>query len=123
MSVAFAALLILFIFGSALNIYATTTALIGVCFLLLIQVLTWEDLNSKKDVWDSSEWFSSLIIMTTSFARLRFIWWLLDSIESFISGISWYCVFRGWKDGFVLSILYLVVFSTTCQRHMRSSIE
>lgn len=45
----FALMLFFWIFGSRWHIEATTTALVGVCLLLLTKVLSWEDILNEKE--------------------------------------------------------------------------
>ncbi|SFW70049.1 divalent anion:Na+ symporter, DASS family [Sinomicrobium oceani] len=93
MIVAFLILLFLWIFGETVHIDATTTALLGLCFLLLTRVLTWEDVKSEKGAWDTVVWFSSLVMMASFLAKLGFIPWLSENIKDSISGMSWYYAF------------------------------
>ncbi|MGS2762122.1 anion permease [Sinomicrobium sp. M5D2P9] len=93
MILAFVILLFLWIFGDAVSIDATTTALLGLCFLLLTRVLTWEDVKSEKGAWDTIVWFSSLVMMASFLAKLGFIPWLSENIKGYISGMSWYYAF------------------------------
>lgn len=41
-------LLVMWIFGNRLGIHSTVAAMIGLCFLLLSSVLTWEDVKAEK---------------------------------------------------------------------------
>ncbi|MGR7813856.1 anion permease [Lacinutrix undariae] len=93
MVAAFLILLILWIFGSTLQVNATTTALLGLCFLLVTQVLSWADVKSEKGAWDTVVWFSSLVMMASYLAKLGFIPWLSGLIENQISGLPWYYAF------------------------------
>ncbi|MHA3787436.1 anion permease [Flavobacterium hauense] len=86
-------LLILWVFGDMIHIDATTAALLGLCILLLSQVLTWEDVKSEKGAWDTVVWFSSLVMMASYLSKLGFIPWLSENIKSEIGGLSWYWAF------------------------------
>ncbi|RWW99725.1 anion permease [Flavobacterium cerinum] len=86
-------LLVLWIFGDLLHIDATTAALLGLCILLLSQVLTWEDVKAEKGAWDTVVWFSSLVMMASYLSKLGFIPWLSGNIENYIKDFSWYLAF------------------------------
>jgi len=86
-------LLVLWIFGELLHIDATTAALLGLCILLLSQVLTWEDVKAEKGAWDTIVWFSSLVMMASYLSKLGFIPWLSGNIEQYIKDFSWYLAF------------------------------
>src|SRR5690606_9474156 len=90
MIVVFFLLLVLWIFGQQISIDATTTAILGLCILLLSNVLTWEDVKSEKGAWDTIVWFSSLVMMASYLAKLGFIPWLSENIKHYINGFSWY---------------------------------
>ncbi|MFL9838221.1 anion permease [Flavobacterium sp. ST-75] len=93
MIVVFFLLLVLWIFGQQISIDATTTAILGLCILLLSNVLTWEDVKSEKGAWDTIVWFSSLVMMASYLAKLGFIPWLSENIKHYINGFSWYYAF------------------------------
>lgn len=86
-------LLALWIFGEPFNIDATTTAIIGLCMLLLTRVLDWEDVKGEKGAWDTIVWFSSLVMMGSYLAELGFIPWVSNNIKAYIGGLSWYYAF------------------------------
>ena len=93
MLLAFFILLVLWIFGSALSIDATTTAFIGLTLLLLTSVLTWEDIKSEKGAWDTIVWFGVLVMMASSLNELGFIGWFSDLIKLKIGGMTWTVAF------------------------------
>lgn len=93
MLLAFFILLILWIFGGNLSIDATTTAFIGLTFLLLTSVLTWEDVKSEKGAWDTIVWFAVLVMMASSLNELGFIGWFSNLIKAEIGGMTWTVAF------------------------------
>lgn len=90
---AFFLLLFLWIFGSALNIDATVAALIGLSFLLVSDVLTWEDVKSEKGAWDTMVWFSALVMMAEGLSKLGFISWFSEIIKAQVTGMPWIWAF------------------------------
>lgn len=79
----------LWIFGSNIGIDATTTAFIGLCTLLLLQVLTWDDIKNEHGAWDTLVWFAALVMMATFLNSLGMIPWFSDLMGSTVSGMSW----------------------------------
>lgn len=91
----FIALLLLWIFGEALNIHTTTTALIGLCALIITGVLSWEDIKGEKAAWDTLIWLSALLMMTEFLNKLGFTTWfgaLIGDALSFMSAMHWIVV-------------------------------
>lgn len=93
MLLAFFILLVLWIFGGAFSVDATTTAFIGLTLLLLTSVLTWEDVKSEKGAWDTIVWFAVLVMMASSLNELGFIGWFSDLIKAKIGGMTWTIAF------------------------------
>jgi DASS family divalent anion:Na+ symporter len=93
MLLAFFVLLFLWIFGDKLSIDATTTAFIGLGFLLFTSVLTWEDVKSEKGAWDTIVWFAVLVMMASALNELGFIGWFSDLIKVQIAGLHWTIAF------------------------------
>lgn len=89
-------LLVLWIFGDALGVDATTASFVGLSFLLLTGVLSWEDVKSEKGAWDTLIWFAALLMMANQLKRLGFTSWFGDLIGSSIGHLmqdtSWVLV-------------------------------
>lgn len=85
----FLLLLLLWIFGSFLNVNATTTALLGLAFLMMSAVLSWEEIIKEKAAWDTLVWFATLIMMATYLNSFGLTTWFSDFIVSHLKGFSW----------------------------------
>ncbi|MFJ5438716.1 DASS family sodium-coupled anion symporter [Pectobacterium brasiliense] len=89
-------LLVLWIFGDKLGVDATTASFVGLSFLLLTGVLSWEDVKSEKGAWDTLIWFAALLMMANQLKKLGFTNWFGDLIGSNIGhlmqGTSWVLV-------------------------------
>ncbi|MDX6916825.1 DASS family sodium-coupled anion symporter [Pectobacterium carotovorum] len=89
-------LLVLWIFGDRLGVDATTASFVGLSFLLLTGVLSWEDVKSEKGAWDTLIWFAALLMMANQLKKLGFTNWFGDLIGSNIGhlmqGTSWVLV-------------------------------
>lgn len=96
----FILLIILWVFGSSFSMNATTAALIGLTFLMIFQVLSWDEIIKEKGAWNTLIWFSVLIMMATYLSKLGLTQWFSEWVVSHIRGFDW-------KAGFlILSLVY-----------------
>lgn len=86
-------LLTLWIFGTTINMDAAVAALIGLSFLLITDVLTWEDVKSEKGAWDTMVWFSALVMMAEGLSKLGFMGWFSEIVKGEVSGLPWFWAF------------------------------
>ena len=89
----FVLILSLWIFGTQINIDATTTAFIGLTVLFITKVLDWEDIKSEKGAWDTLVWFAALVMMATYLNSLGLVPWFSDFMTSIVSDMSWVMAF------------------------------
>lgn len=85
----FLLILVLWIFGTNLNINATTTAFIGLAALLVTQVLTWADIKKEEGAWDTLIWFAVLVMMASFLNELGLIPWFSETMQGAVTGMSW----------------------------------
>ncbi|GKX57659.1 sodium:sulfate symporter [Leminorella grimontii] len=89
-------LLVLWIFGGPLGVDATTASFVGLSFLLLTGVLTWEDVKSEKGAWDTLIWFAALLMMADQLKALGFTTWFGGEIGKYVGMVmgdsSWILV-------------------------------
>ncbi len=93
MSGIFCFLLFSWMFGEYWGISSTTTALIGLCLLLLTNVLTWKDVLNEHEAWHTFCWMAVLVMMSTYLEKFGFIDWFSNSMSRFVQGWSWYYAF------------------------------
>jgi DASS family divalent anion:Na+ symporter len=80
---------------------ATVVAMAGVCALLLLRVLAWEDLLGNRRAWEVLIWFAPLLMMADELSRQG----VINAI--FESGFR---NLQGWPWPFALAVLALVYF-------------
>ncbi|WP_404458301.1 anion permease [Oceanobacillus kapialis] len=85
----FLLILLLWIFGDAVGISPTTTALVGLSVLLLASVLSWNDVKKEEGAWDTLVWFAVLVMMASYLNTLGMIPWFSDLMGNSVSGMSW----------------------------------
>ncbi|UYL08044.1 anion permease [Bdellovibrio sp. SKB1291214] len=93
MVLAFVMLLVMWIFGPQLKIDATVGAMVGLSFLLLSGVLTWEDVKGEKGAWDTMVWFSALVMMAEGLNQLGFVSWFSGLVKAELGLLPWYWAF------------------------------
>jgi len=90
----FVLILFLWIFGpNLLSIGATTTALIGLTTMLIVDVLNFEDVKAEKSAWDTLVWFAALVMMADQLNNLGFIGWFSDIVGAAVAPLGWVVAF------------------------------
>ena len=89
----FVLLLVLWVGGKAFSIDATTAAFAGLAVLLLVGVLTWQDILAEKSAWDTVVWFAALVMMATQLSKLGLVTWLGESMSAQVEGLDWTTAF------------------------------
>ena len=77
----------LWIFGGK-QFDATTVALIGLCLMVLTNVITWEDVITQKNAWNVLVWFATLVAMADGLAKVGFLGWFAKFAAASMSGFS-----------------------------------
>ncbi len=79
--------LLLWIFGGK-QFDATTVALIGLCLMVITNVITWEDVITQKNAWNVLVWFATLVAMADGLAKVGFLTWFAKFAAASMSGFS-----------------------------------
>ena len=110
-------LLTLWIFAKQLgDLNATTAALVGLALLLLLGVLTWDDVKAETGAWDTLVWFAALVMMAGFLNKIGMVPWFSKSIGGAMAG-------KGWVVGFLvlaLSYFYSHYFFASNTAHVAS---
>jgi len=77
----------LWIFGGAW-IDATTAALVVVSLMLIIGVLTWDDMLANKQAWNTLVWFATLVALADGLGRTGFVGWFAKALAAHLGGIA-----------------------------------
>jgi L-tartrate/succinate antiporter len=94
--------LLLWIFGREF-IDATTVALAVISLMLVLGVVTWNDVLSNKPAWNVLAWFATLVTLAGGLAKVGFTEWLGSGAANLFGGVS----------PIVLTVLLVVVFFVT----------
>jgi DASS family divalent anion:Na+ symporter len=81
--------LLLWSTSSFTKMNATLVALMGVCVLLMTEVLEWKDILDDKGPWDTLIWMGGLVGMAGFLNTLGFIPWFAETVSASLTGVSW----------------------------------
>ena len=79
--------LALWIFGGNF-INATTAALVVISLMLILNVVTWDDIVKNSAAWNTLAWFATLVALAEGLNRVGFVKWFAESIAGQMGGLS-----------------------------------
>jgi L-tartrate/succinate antiporter len=79
--------LALWIFGGSF-INATTAALVVISLMLILNVVTWDDIVKNSAAWNTLAWFATLVALADGLNRVGFVKWFAESIAGQMGGLS-----------------------------------
>lgn len=80
--------LLLWILGERLGINATVSALSVLCLMILMNVITWNDILTNKSAWNVFLWFGALVTLAGGLNNVGFLDWFANKVTSGISSYS-----------------------------------
>ncbi len=99
--------LVLWIFaGDYVN--ATTAALAVICLMVMLNVVTWQDITKNAAAWNTLAWFATLFALADGLNRVGFVKWFAESIAGRMSGFSPFSA--------LITLLLITFLPTTCSR-------
>ncbi|BCQ28534.1 anion permease (plasmid) [Caballeronia sp. NK8] len=78
--------LALWIFGDE-YVNATTAALIVIAFMLVAKVVTWDDMLSNKQAWNTLAWFATLVTLADGLSKTGFVKWFAGAMSAHMNGV------------------------------------
>ncbi|MDR1685353.1 MAG: anion permease [Desulfovibrio sp.] len=79
--------LCMWIFGSKL-MNATLVAIAVLCLMIMLNVVSWDDVISNKGAWNTLAWFATLVAMAGGLGRVGFLKWFADVSAGYLAGHS-----------------------------------
>lgn len=73
--------LLLWIFGGEV-MDATTAVLLVISLMLLLKVITWDDIIANKSAWNTLAWFATLVALADGLLQVGFVAWFAESVVS-----------------------------------------
>ncbi|MCK6428884.1 MAG: anion permease [Burkholderiaceae bacterium] len=77
----------LWIFGGDV-INATTVAIGVIALMVILRVVSWDDILANKQAWNTLVWFATLVALADGLSRVGFVKWFADTIGSQMTGVS-----------------------------------
>lgn len=77
----------LWIFGGKL-VDATTAALIVVSLMLVLGIVSWDDMLANKQAWNTLVWFATLVALADGLGRTGFVAWFAKALAGQLGGIA-----------------------------------
>jgi len=79
--------LLLWIFGGKI-MEATTAAIVVISLMLILNVVTWDDITANKAAWNTLAWFATLVALADGLSRVGFVKWFAESVAGHLTGVS-----------------------------------
>ena len=79
--------LALWIFGGRF-IDPTTAALTVICLMLVLGVISWQDMLANKQAWNTLAWFATLVVLAEGLSRVGFVKWFAGLVGAHVAGLS-----------------------------------
>jgi len=79
--------LLLWIFGGDI-MEATTAAILVIALMLVLKVVTWDDITANKAAWNTLAWFATLVALADGLTRVGFVKWFAETMAGQLSGVS-----------------------------------
>ncbi|CEF97688.1 Sodium/sulphate symporter [Ostreococcus tauri] len=74
----------LWVFGVQLGISAVVSAMIGMCFMLMFGVLSWDEALGQKGSWDTLIWFAVLVGFSGQLNAMGVVGWLSGFVSNYL---------------------------------------
>jgi DASS family divalent anion:Na+ symporter len=97
----FGLVFLLWITGSWNELPPTGVAFLGLSLMLILEVITWDDVLEERAGWNALVWFGGLVSMATMLNRLGLTEWFSTFVGSHMGGWPWLQVLA------VLTLVYL----------------
>ncbi len=85
----FLSMIVMWCLGEKMGIGSTEVALIGVLFLVALNILTWNELMEEKSAWDTLIWFASLITLATFLKKFGVTDCFSQYLGGFVQSSHW----------------------------------
>jgi len=72
--------------GDVIN--ATTVAIAVIALMVIGRVVTWDDIVSNKQAWNTLVWFATLVALADGLAKVGFVKWFAETIGAQLTGVS-----------------------------------
>ncbi len=56
--------------------------------MLLLKVVTWDDITANKAAWNTLAWFATLVALADGLSQVGFVKWFAESVGGQLGGVS-----------------------------------
>jgi L-tartrate/succinate antiporter len=67
---------------------ATMAALVGVVAMVLLRIVSWDDMMSNRQAWNVLIWFATLVTLASGLVQVKFVDWLGKTLAPHFQGFS-----------------------------------
>ena len=113
--------IVMWMLGDFTGIGSTLVALIAVSAMLLLGIITWDDVLGEKGAWNTLMWMGVLVCMAGALTDKGFMVWLGASMQGMFTGMNWVvvtflvCLFFNYTQyGFASSTAHMVALYGVC---------
>lgn len=113
--------IIMWMLGDFTGIGSTLVALIAVSAMLLMGILTWEDVLGESGAWNTLMWMGVLVCLASALTEKGFMVWLGNSMGAMFTGMNWMlvtflvCLFFNYSQyAFASSTAHMVALYGAC---------
>lgn len=113
--------IIMWMLGDFTGIGSTLVAIIAVSAMLLMGILTWEDVLGESGAWNTLMWMGVLVCLASALTEKGFMVWLGNSMGAMFTGMNWMlvtflvCLFFNYSQyAFASSTAHMVALYGAC---------
>ena len=85
----FGGVFLLWVTGSWTGLHATAVAFLGLCVLIVFDVISWDDVLDERSGWNALVWFGGLVSMATMLSNLGLTEWFSGFVGGYMEGWPW----------------------------------
>jgi L-tartrate/succinate antiporter len=74
--------------GGAPYLDPAMTAILAVLGMILLGIITWDDVLGNREAWNTMIWFATLVTMSNGLKSLKFVDWVATVITPRLTGLS-----------------------------------
>jgi L-tartrate/succinate antiporter len=74
--------------GATQYVDATISAVLVVALMVILGVVSWDDVIGHKQAWNVLVWFATLVTMADGLARVKFVDWIAKLVEPALKGLN-----------------------------------
>ncbi len=80
--------LILWIFADRVQIHPSTTAITAVSVMVLLKIISWDNIISEKNAFNVLIWFASLVTLADGLNKVGILLWIGDITEIYLTNLA-----------------------------------